>query len=223
MPTDDERGSIQEAHSSHPDLPLGPAEDFLFTLSSIPELKARLSLWKFSYAFQSSEEELAESLMDLKGAIEEVRESRTLKRAIGSLLCIGNVLNGKDEVAFELDYLTRVVDVKDTVHKTPLLIHLIELVIENYPDSTDLHSELSKVHRVAKVCNIQCTHTYMYIHTHVHVHTHTCTCTYTYTCTCTYTHIHVHVHVHTHIHIHTHIRVVEHLSGIQSVVGSNPT
>ena len=203
MPTDDERGGIQEAHSSRPDLPLGPAEDFLFTLSSIPELKARLSLWKFSYAFQSSEEELADSLMDLKGAIEEVRESRTLKRVIGSLLCIGNVLNGKDEVAFELDYLTRVVDVKDTVHKTPLLIHLIELVIENYPDSTDLHSELSKVHRVAKVSNIQCTYMYMYIHTHTCTYTHTHTCTYTHTCTCTYTHIRVHTHTHTYIHLHT--------------------
>ena len=151
MPTDDERVTIQEAHSSQPDLPLGKAEEFLFTLSSIPELKARLSLWKFNYTFQSSEEELADSLMDLKEAIEEVRRSQTLKRVVGTLLSIGNCLNSRKEVAFELDYLTRVVDVKDTAHKTPLLIHLIELVIETFPDSTDLHSELNKVHRVSKV------------------------------------------------------------------------
>ena len=151
MPTDEERGTIQEAHSNHPDIPLGPAEEFLFTLSSIPELKARLSLWKFNYSFQSFEEELGDSFMDLKDAIEEVRRSDALKKIVGTLLSIGNCLNERKEVAFELDYLTRVVDVKDTAHKTPLLVHLVELVIERYPNSSDLHSELLKVHRVAKV------------------------------------------------------------------------
>ncbi len=153
MPTDEERTSIQEAHSNHPDLPLGPAEEFLFTLSSIPELKARLCLWKFNYSFQAAEEELSDSLMDLKDAVEEVRKSDTLKKVVGTLLCIGNCLNGRKEVAFELDYLTRVVDVKDTVHRTPLLVHLVELVIERFPDSSDLHSELIKVQRVSKVIN----------------------------------------------------------------------
>lgn len=151
MPTEDERTMIQEAHSKHPDIPLGPAEEFLFTLSSVPELKARLSLWKFVFSFQSVEEELGDSLMDLKDAIVEVRTSDTLKKVVGTLLCIGNCLNDRKEKAFDLEYLTRIVDVKDTVHKTPLLVHLVELVIEKYPDSLDLHSELLKVHRVSKV------------------------------------------------------------------------
>lgn len=76
MPTEEERTQIQEKHAERPDLPLGTAEDFLYTLSSVSELEARLSLWKFEYAFQSSEEEIAESLMDLKGAIEQVRRER---------------------------------------------------------------------------------------------------------------------------------------------------
>ena len=151
MPSDDERTTIQEARLQRPDLPLGPAEDFLYTLSSVPELKARLSLWKFNYVFQSSEEELADSLMDLKGAIDEVRTSKTLKHVIGSLLGIGNALNSQKVKAFDLDYLTRVVDVKDTQHKTPLLVHLVELVIEKFPNCSDLHSELARVHRVSKV------------------------------------------------------------------------
>ena len=160
MPTDEERTQIQEKHAERPDLPLGPAEDFLYTLSSIPELKARLSLWKFHYAFQSSEEELAESMMDLKCAIDEVKNSSTLKRVVAALLSIGNVLNGKQVEAFELDYLSTVTNVKDTQHKTPLLVHLVELVIEQFPDSSDLHSELIRVHRVAKVTKntLSCTH-----------------------------------------------------------------
>ena len=50
-----------------------------------------------------------------------------------------------------MEYLTRVVDVKDTVHKAPLMLHLVELVVEMFPESSDLYSELPHLHRVAKV------------------------------------------------------------------------
>ena len=56
MPTADERAQIVEARAAQPDVPLGPAEEFLHTLSSIPELQARLSLWRFNYVFQQAEE-----------------------------------------------------------------------------------------------------------------------------------------------------------------------
>ena len=50
-----------------------------------------------------------------------------------------------------MSYLSRVVDVKDTVHKAPLMLHLVELVVDKFPESSDLYSELSHVHRIAKV------------------------------------------------------------------------
>lgn len=50
-----------------------------------------------------------------------------------------------------MEYLTRVVDVKDTVHKAPLMLHLVDLVVEMFPESSDLYSELPHLHRVAKV------------------------------------------------------------------------
>lgn len=56
MPTDEERTQITEARASQPDVPLGPAEEFLYTLTTIPELKARLSLWRFNFQFQQAEE-----------------------------------------------------------------------------------------------------------------------------------------------------------------------
>ena len=58
-PTEDEKVSIQdaleEARKDNPDTVLGPAEEFLHTLSTIPELQARLNLWRFNYVFQSVE------------------------------------------------------------------------------------------------------------------------------------------------------------------------
>ena len=56
MPKEEERVMIAECRAANPDIPLGPAEEFLYTLASIPELHARLSLWRFNYVFQQVEE-----------------------------------------------------------------------------------------------------------------------------------------------------------------------
>ena len=46
---------ILEAQVANPDIPLGTAEQFLLTLSSISELKARLSLWVFKLDYDGME------------------------------------------------------------------------------------------------------------------------------------------------------------------------
>lgn len=66
MPTDDERAMLAEAKASKPDTPLGPAEEFLYTLASIPELRARLSLWRFNYVFKQVEE-VSKMVLELVG------------------------------------------------------------------------------------------------------------------------------------------------------------
>lgn len=52
---------------------------------------------------------------------------------------------------FELSYLEKVTEVKDTVHRQSLLHHTCNFVVENYPDTTDLYSEISSITRSAKV------------------------------------------------------------------------
>lgn len=61
LPTEEERGKIQEAQMITPELPLGSAEQFLLTLSSISELSARLKLWAFKLDFECSEVRNSES------------------------------------------------------------------------------------------------------------------------------------------------------------------
>lgn len=53
--------------------------------------------------------------------------------------------------AFELSYLEKVPEVKDTVHKQSLLHHVCTMVVENFPDSSDLYSEIGAITRSAKV------------------------------------------------------------------------
>ena len=52
MPTEEEKTRMEEAQVSNPDLPLGTAEQFLLTISSISELQARLQLWAFTQDYE---------------------------------------------------------------------------------------------------------------------------------------------------------------------------
>lgn len=52
---------------------------------------------------------------------------------------------------FELNYLEKVVEVKDTVHRQSLLHHTCNQVVENYPESSDIYSEIPAITRSAKV------------------------------------------------------------------------
>ncbi|XP_070486072.1 FH1/FH2 domain-containing protein 3 isoform X25 [Equus przewalskii] len=151
IPTEEEKQKIQEAQLASPEVPLGSAEQFLLTLSSISELSARLHLWAFKMDYETTEKEVAEPLLDLKEGIDQLENNKTLGFILSTLLAIGNFLNGTNAKAFELSYLEKVPEVKDTVHKQSLLHHVCTMVVENFPDSSDLYSEIGAVTRSAKV------------------------------------------------------------------------
>ncbi|XP_067267424.1 FH1/FH2 domain-containing protein 3 isoform X2 [Chanodichthys erythropterus] len=151
IPTEEETQKIQEAQLVNPDIPLGSAEQFLLTLSSISELSARLQLWAFKLDYEATEKEVAEPLQDLKEGMDQLEKNKTLRFILSTLLAIGNFLNGTNAKGFDLSYLEKVPEVKDTVHKQSLLHHVCSLVVENFPESTDLYSEIGAVTRSAKV------------------------------------------------------------------------
>ncbi|XP_063088124.1 FH1/FH2 domain-containing protein 3 isoform X19 [Cavia porcellus] len=151
IPTEEEKQKIQEAQLANPEVPLGSAEQFLLMLSSISELSARLHLWAFKMDYETTEKEVAEPLLDLKEGIDQLENNKTLGFILSTLLAIGNFLNGTNAKAFELSYLEKVPEVKDTVHKQSLLHHVCTMVVENFPDSSDLYSEIGAITRSAKV------------------------------------------------------------------------
>ncbi|XP_051756183.1 FH1/FH2 domain-containing protein 1 isoform X3 [Ctenopharyngodon idella] len=150
-PTDEEKQKIQEAQLANPDVPLGTAEQFLLTLSSISGLTARLQLWAFKLNYETLEKEIAEPLFDLKLGMEQLAKNKTFKRILATLLAIGNFLNSSNAKGFELSYLEKVTEVKDTVHRQSLLHHTCNFVVENYTDTTDLYTEIPAITRSAKV------------------------------------------------------------------------
>ncbi|KAL5021177.1 hypothetical protein ScPMuIL_000332 [Solemya velum] len=151
IPSDEEKNKILDAQMSNPDIPLGTAEQFLLTLSSITELHARLSLWIFKLDYEAIENEVAEPLMDLKKGIEDLLQNKTFKYILSVILTIGNFLNGANAQGFSIEYLSKVPEVKDTVHKHSLLHHLCTIIIEQFPESSDLYSEIGPLARCAKL------------------------------------------------------------------------
>ncbi|CAF3827901.1 unnamed protein product [Adineta steineri] len=151
LPTEEEKNRIIEAQMANTDIPLGNAEQFLLTLASIVELEARLKLWLFKLDFDNVELEIAEPLNDLKNGIKDLKDNKTLRHILEILLAIGNYLNGAESLGFQLDYLAKVPEVKDTSHKHSLLFHVCNIVCEKYPDTTDLYSEIGAITRCSKV------------------------------------------------------------------------
>ena len=151
IPSDEEKNKILEAQMANSGVPLGNAEQFLLSLSSITELEARLRLWAFKLDYDGNESEVAEPLMDLKQGIEDLKNNKTFKFILALMLTVGNFLNGASAKGFTVEYLQRVPEVKDTVHKHSLLHHLCHMVVDQCPGSTDLYSELGAVARCSKV------------------------------------------------------------------------
>ncbi|KAM6942760.1 LOW QUALITY PROTEIN: FH1/FH2 domain-containing protein 1 [Xenentodon cancila] len=150
-PTEEEKQKIQEAQLANPDVPLGSAEQFLLSLASIHALIPRLQLWAFKLNYETLEKEIAEPLFDLKLGMEQLASNQSFRRILATLLAIGNFLNSSSAKGFELSYLEKVVEVKDTVHRQSLLHHTCSLLLENYPESSDVYSEIPAITRSAKV------------------------------------------------------------------------
>ncbi|XP_077961597.1 FH1/FH2 domain-containing protein 1 isoform X1 [Gasterosteus aculeatus] len=150
VPTEEELRLIEEAKAQDPHSPLAPAELCLLTLGGIPHLTSRLQLWAFALDYDSLEREIAEPLFHLKLAMKQLAASQTFRCILATVLAIGNFLNGCKARGFELSYLGKLSQVRDTHTRQPLLLHVCALLLQLYPQSTDLHSDIAAVAKAGK-------------------------------------------------------------------------
>lgn len=87
--------------------------------------------------------------------MEQLVHNATFHCILATLLAVGNFLNGSQSGGFELSYLEKVSEVKDTVRRQSLLYHLCSLVLQTRPESSDLYSEIPALTRCAKVSTRQ--------------------------------------------------------------------
>ncbi|XP_028330518.1 FH1/FH2 domain-containing protein 1 isoform X2 [Gouania willdenowi] len=150
IPTEEELCLIKETKSRNPNSRLGQAELCLLTLGEIPNLSSRLQLWAFAMDYDSLEREIAEPLFHLKLAMEQLAGSHTFRCILATVLAIGNFLNGCKARGFELSYLGKLSQVRDTHSRQPLLHHVCVLLLQLYPQSSDLYSDITAVTKASK-------------------------------------------------------------------------
>ncbi|KAM9833598.1 FH1/FH2 domain-containing protein 1 isoform X2 [Syngnathus typhle] len=150
IPSEEELCLIKEAKGRHADLCLAPADLCLLALGEIPHLGSRLQLWAFVLDYDSLEQEIAKPLFYLKQAMEQLLASQAFRHVLATVLAVGNVLNGCEARGFELSYLGKLSQVRDTHSRQPLLHHVCALVLQLYPHSSDLCSDLSAVSKAGK-------------------------------------------------------------------------
>uniref|UniRef100_H3CPQ1 FH2 domain-containing protein n=1 Tax=Tetraodon nigroviridis TaxID=99883 RepID=H3CPQ1_TETNG len=161
MPTDEELCLIKDAKSQNPHSPLAPAESCLLTLGQISYLSSRLQLWAFALDYDSLEREIAEPLFHLKLAMEQLSASQTFRSILATVLAIGNFLNGCKARGFELSYLEKLSQVRDTHTRQPLLYHVCVLLMQRYPQSSDFYSDITSVTKAAKCDYSQVQHNFI--------------------------------------------------------------
>ena len=132
---------IKEAQKNNPGIPLGHAEQFLLMLHSISGLECRLKLWAFKLDFEVMEEDITYPLKCLKDGIERIKTSQTFSLIMSYILAVGNMLNRTDCEGFQLEYLPKLKDVKDTDTKKTLLHHIVRNMLDSDSELTDLVQE----------------------------------------------------------------------------------
>uniref|UniRef100_A0A3B4XA27 FH1/FH2 domain-containing protein 1-like n=1 Tax=Seriola lalandi dorsalis TaxID=1841481 RepID=A0A3B4XA27_SERLL len=150
IPTEEELCLIKDAKAQNPHSHLAQAELCLLTLGEISHLSSRLQLWAFALDYDSLEREIAEPLFHLKLAMEQLAASQTFRCILATVLAIGNFLNGCKARGFELSYLGKLSQVRDTHSRQPLLHHVCVLLLQLYPQSSDLYSDISAVTKAGK-------------------------------------------------------------------------
>lgn len=108
--------------------------------------------------------------------MEQLSASHTFRYVLATVLAIGNFLNGSKVSipslvtilnphfqynwgllcykarGFELSYLEKLSQVRDTHTRQPLLYHVCVLLMQRYPQSSDFYSDITSVTKAAKVC-----------------------------------------------------------------------
>ncbi|XP_019176772.1 PREDICTED: formin-like protein 1 [Ipomoea nil] len=131
-PTKEEECMLKEFNDASP-LKLGPAEKFLKTVLDIPFAFRRVDAMLYIANFDSEVEYLKRSFETLEVACEELRNSRMFLKLLEAVLKTGNRMNigtnRGDALAFKLDTLLKLVDVKGSDGKTTLLHFVVQEII----------------------------------------------------------------------------------------------
>ncbi|EDW04111.1 protein diaphanous isoform X2 [Drosophila grimshawi] len=135
--------------------PLPPIEQFAATIGEIKRLSPRLHNLNFKLNYADMVQDIKPDIVAGTAACEEIRNSKKFSKILELILLLGNYMNSgsKNEAAFgfEISYLTKLSNTKDTDNKQTLLHYLADLVEKKFPDALNFYDDLSHVNKASRV------------------------------------------------------------------------
>ncbi|XP_032293909.1 protein diaphanous isoform X1 [Drosophila virilis] len=135
--------------------PLPPIEQFAATIGEIKRLSPRLHNLNFKLTYADLVQDIKPDIVAGTAACEEIRNSKKFSKILELILLLGNYMNSgsKNEAAFgfEISYLTKLTNTKDTDNKQTLLHYLVDLVEKKFPEALNFYDDLSHVNKASRV------------------------------------------------------------------------
>lgn len=154
-PTAEEVAAIRDAATG--DVPLDKPEAFCLALvDAIPNAKEMLACWAFMRSFSERDDELGDKIGCVRASVAAVRESRALRSVFGTLLAMGNYMNGGTKRGqadgFDLSILPKLADTKDVAGSGTLFDHLVAFCRDASPElKTQLCDEMAALEEACRV------------------------------------------------------------------------
>lgn len=115
----------------------------------------RLHNLNFKLTYADMVQDIKPDIVAGTAACEEVRNSQKFSKILELILLLGNYMNSgsKNEAAFgfEISYLTKLTNTKDSDNKQTLLHYLADLVEKRFPDALNFYDDLSHVDKASRV------------------------------------------------------------------------
>jgi len=135
---------------------LSRAEQFLFELFTIPNIRNKLMSFMFCLEFKSKVIEHQESIAVTDKAFEQIKSPKVMK-TLEYILAVGNYINNPNRKAmgFKFSSLMKLVDVKAKAQSGVTLLHTIAAIIEeNEPELLTFVEEMDSLKDAESAINV---------------------------------------------------------------------
>lgn len=134
---------------------LGTTEKFFLVIGTIPRVAARFECLNFKLKFHEVMQNCKEKLFLLESAIQVLRTSRNVRKALEIVLALGNYLNGGGrnggKSGFKLNTLSKLTGTKTVDNKQHLVHFMVEMMEEKYPEAMGFGKELTNLDEALRV------------------------------------------------------------------------
>ena len=152
-PQPDEFKAVK-AYDGDPAL-LGNAEKYVLALSRVPDLNGHIDLLVTSKTFKEQLADLEKPSATVTGALKAIIESKSLVKALGVILAMGNVLNGGTARGgangFKISLLPTLSEMRGKNRDVTVMHLLVQHALDKDPEVGAFADELKDVERAAKV------------------------------------------------------------------------